>query len=70
MIAGGPAPRDLRDATWQSSRSDNEVRAAIRDGRGAMPPFRDVLTAAEQEAVLEYVRGIGRTGDSARKDGR
>ncbi len=60
MIAGGPAPRDFRDAVWQASRSDNEVLAAIRDGRGAMPPFRDVLTAEEQQAALEYVRAIGK----------
>jgi mono/diheme cytochrome c family protein len=70
MVAGGPAPRNLRDAGWQASRSDNEVLSAIRDGRGAMPPFRDVLTTEEQEAALLYVREIGRTGKSAGKDGR
>ena len=70
MVAGGPAPRDLGDAQWQASRSDAEVLAAIRDGRGAMPPFGDVLSSEELQAALAHVREIGRTGGSARKDGR
>jgi mono/diheme cytochrome c family protein len=59
MVAGGPRPIDLRSADWQASRSDVEVYAAIRHGRGAMPPFEDVLTADEVAAMTAYVRQLG-----------
>jgi mono/diheme cytochrome c family protein len=58
MAANGPRPVDLRDAAWQASRSDLELRSAIRDGRGAMPPFNDVLTPAEIAALTRYVRQL------------
>jgi mono/diheme cytochrome c family protein len=56
---GGPRPIDLRTADWQASRSDTEVYAAIRDGRGAMPPFADVLNPDEIAALTTYVRQLG-----------
>jgi mono/diheme cytochrome c family protein len=59
MVAGGPRPIDLRSADWQASRSDVEVYAAIRDGRGAMPPFEDVLNADEVAAMTAFVRQLG-----------
>jgi mono/diheme cytochrome c family protein len=49
----------LRMADWQASRSDTEVYAAIRDGRGAMPPFADVLNPDEIAALTTYVRQLG-----------
>lgn len=58
MAAGGPAPADLRQPAWQRSRSDAEIVAAIRDGRGAMPPFHDVLTSAQIDALAAHVRAL------------
>ena len=58
--ANGPKPIDLRDAAWQRSRSDDEIAAAIRDGRGAMPPFTDVLTPEQIGHLASYVRGLQR----------
>jgi len=61
MAAGGPRPIDLRRADWQVSRSDEEIAAAVRDGRGAMPSFSDVLTPAEIDALTRHVRAMTRS---------
>jgi cytochrome c6 len=56
--ANGPRPADLRSAEWQASRIDAELMAAIRTGRGAMPPFEDVLSADQIAALGAYVRSL------------
>ena len=58
MAQNGPKPIDLRSADWQAARTDDEIVSAIRDGRGAMPPFRDVLNDAETLALAGYVRRL------------
>lgn len=58
MVANGPRPIDLRRPDWQASRTDDEIAAAIRDGWGAMPPFDDVLTADQIEALTRFVRQV------------
>lgn len=58
MAANGPRPIDLADSDWQRSRSDDEIVAAIRDGRGAMPPFMDVLSPAQVGALARHVRSL------------
>jgi mono/diheme cytochrome c family protein len=60
MVATGPRPVDLTDVEWQRSRSDAELVTAIRSGRGAMPPFQDVLTAEQINALGAYVRTLRR----------
>jgi mono/diheme cytochrome c family protein len=57
-VTNGPKPIDLRDAAWQQSRSDDEIAAAIRDGRGAMPPFAGVLTPEQVAALARHVRSL------------
>ena len=60
MAVNGPRPIDLTAAEWQQSRSDAEIVAAIRTGRGAMPPFLDVLTADQIDALGRHVRSLRR----------
>ena len=60
MVANGPRPIDLTSPDWQRSRSDQDVAAVIRNGRGAMPPFADVLTAGQIDALGSYVRRLQR----------
>jgi mono/diheme cytochrome c family protein len=60
MAANGPRPTDLTSTDWQRSRSDAELIEAIRSGRGAMPPFADVLTADQIAALSTYVRSLKR----------
>jgi mono/diheme cytochrome c family protein len=61
MVANGPRPIDLTSPEWQRGRSDQELVAAIRTGRGAMPPFADVLTAQQIDALGSYVRTLKRS---------
>jgi mono/diheme cytochrome c family protein len=58
MAANGPRPVNFHDPAWQASRTDAEVASAIRDGRGAMPPFADVLKPDEIAALAVYVRSL------------
>jgi mono/diheme cytochrome c family protein len=58
MAVNGPRPVNLHDPAWQASRTDAELVAAIRDGRGAMPPFSDVLKPDEITALATYVRSL------------
>lgn len=38
-----------------------EMVAIVRSGKGAMMPYKDVLTPKEIEAVVEHVRTLGKT---------
>lgn len=60
MVPGGPRPVDLTTDEWQRSRSDAEVTSAIRNGRGAMPPFADVLTSEQITTLTTHVRKLKR----------
>ena len=60
MAVNGPRPTDLTTAEWQRSRSDVELINAIRNGRGAMPPFQDVLSSQQIDALGAYVRTLQR----------
>lgn len=57
-VPNGPRPIDLRNPEWQKSRADAEIVATIRDGRGAMPPFADVLSGDEIAALAAHVRRL------------
>ena len=57
-VANGPRPVDLTADEWQRSRSNADVTAAIRNGRGAMPPFADVLTGEQITALTAHVRKL------------
>jgi mono/diheme cytochrome c family protein len=63
MVPNGPRPIDLRHPDWQASRSDEEIALAIRDGRGAMPPFGDVLSPEQVTALTRFVREMAEARD-------
>ena len=60
MAVNGPRPTDLTTAEWQRSRSDADLIAAIRNGRGAMPPFEGVLSSQQIDALGAYLRTLQR----------
>jgi cytochrome c6 len=60
MAVNGPRPADLTTVDWQRSRTDAEVISAIRNGRGAMPPFQEVLSSQQIDAIAAYVRTLKR----------
>lgn len=59
-VVNGPRPVDLTATEWQRARTDAELLAAIRNGRGAMPPFQDVLSSEQITALASHVRSLKR----------
>jgi mono/diheme cytochrome c family protein len=60
-------PRNLKHQDWQKSVSNEHILMVIREGGQAaklspeMPAFKDKLTAQEMDALLIYLRVIGRS---------
>jgi len=54
--------REINSADWQDSISDDEIRAAILEGRTVpatrMDSFREMLTDDEITAVIVYIRSL------------
>jgi mono/diheme cytochrome c family protein len=65
---GAPPPEakklgvaDLSLPKWQASRTDDQIRKIIMDGKPdtLMQPFKDELAPDEIEALVKYVRKLG-----------
>lgn len=54
--AGMNGAKDLTASTL----TKEEMQAIVRNGKGAMAPYKNVLTAKEIEAVVEHVRTLGK----------
>jgi mono/diheme cytochrome c family protein len=52
------SPPNFTDAKWQSAKTNAALAKGIRDGQGAMPPFKDVLTPAQINALVKHIRGF------------
>lgn len=55
---GLPPPRNFRDAAFQASRSDAELKHAIKDGKGQMPAFGPLFDDEQLTLLVAYVRGF------------
>jgi mono/diheme cytochrome c family protein len=55
-----PKPRNLRDAAYMSSRTDDQLLEIIRNGKGAMPAWgkNNALSEEEIQAVLKHIRSF------------
>jgi cytochrome c oxidase cbb3-type subunit 3 len=53
-------PPDLSDPAWQRGRSDAQMIAAVANGRGQMPAFKNKLSRQDIAASIAYVRTLGR----------
>ena len=51
-------PPDFTDAKWQASHTNAQLVKDIQNGEGAMPPFKDVLTPAQINALVKHIRGF------------
>jgi mono/diheme cytochrome c family protein len=53
-----PPPRNFRDPALWKDRTTEQLRATVQGGKPGtmMPPFRDVLSDAEIDAVVAYLR--------------
>jgi cytochrome c oxidase cbb3-type subunit 3 len=59
MKGGGGMGPNLTDETWQTGDgSDTNVQAQIRDGKGAMPPFKSLLTDDQTWKLIAFVRSL------------
>ena len=59
MKGGGGMGPNLTDETWQTGDgSDATVQAQIRDGKGAMPPFKSLLTDDQTWKLIAFVRSL------------
>jgi mono/diheme cytochrome c family protein len=54
--------RDLTRPKWQQQTTDQEILEAITNGipKRKMPAFKDKLSADEIQALLPYVRALGK----------
>jgi mono/diheme cytochrome c family protein len=55
---GQPAPRNFRDPSFHSSRTDADLTKAIREGKGPMPPFAALLDDTQTALLVAYIRGF------------
>ena len=63
VTPGGPSPRNFRDHAFQASRTDEQIRATITNGKGtAMPPFGAVFDDAQLRALVAHVRSLDSDG--------
>lgn len=55
--AGLNGAKDLTVSTL----TKEEMAAIVRNGKGAMAPYKNVLSAEELDDVVEHVRSLGKT---------
>ncbi len=59
-IAFNPRPTDLSDPKFQEARADDELEAAVTEGKGTMPGFSSQLTPEQIRGVVAYMRSLVR----------
>jgi len=52
----GAALPDMSSRAFQSARSDDQLHAVIKSGRGMMPAFGDQLTPVGIDALVKHIR--------------
>lgn len=55
---GRPAPRNFADPAFQSSRTDAELRSAIKNGKGTMPPFGALFDETQMTLLVSHIRAF------------
>lgn len=60
------APPDLADAALQARLDDAAFKRVIREGKGQMPPFGQMLADEEVNDLLGYLRSLARSSPPAR----
>ena len=52
------SPPNFTDTKWQSAHTNAAIAKGIREGKETMPPFKDVLSAAQINALVKHIRGF------------
>ncbi len=55
---GQPAPQNFCDAAFQASRTDEDLKKVIREGKGPMPPFGALFDDTQLTVLVAYLRGF------------
>lgn len=56
---GGPSPANLRTHTFQTARTDEQLKRTIVEGKPpGMPPFGTAFTDPQLTALVTYVRSL------------
>jgi mono/diheme cytochrome c family protein len=55
---GVNAPRNFCDPTFQASRTDEELKQAIRVGKGAMPGFGNLFSDVDLQGLVRKIRSF------------
>lgn len=55
---GQPAPRNFQEPAFHASRSDDDLKLAIRKGKGAMPPFGGMVDDVQTANLVLYIRSF------------
>jgi mono/diheme cytochrome c family protein len=59
IFEGGPSPRNFRDHDFQLSRTDEQLKQTIRNGKGSgMPPFGTTFDDAQLDALVLQIRSF------------
>lgn len=53
-----PKPRNHTDGSYMNARTNEELLTVIRDGKGQMTPWGNILSDEEMHQVLAYVRTL------------
>ena len=53
---------DMTDTAWQQKHSDDDIRRTVHEGSRSkkMPPFGDVYSPAQLDAIIAHVRSFRR----------
>jgi len=55
-----PKPRNHTDGSYMRTRTDDELIAVIKGGKGGMPAWGSILSDQEIHAVLKHVRSLAK----------
>lgn len=59
LYDGGPSPRNFRDHSFHASRSDEQIKSTIVNGKGTgMPPFGTAFDEAQLRELVAQVRSF------------
>lgn len=54
-----PKPTDFTTAEFQNGRTNEQIAAALKDGKGNMPGFGKQLSAEALKGLVAYLRSFG-----------
>jgi mono/diheme cytochrome c family protein len=55
---GANAPRNFCDAAFQAARTDEQLKAVIRKGKGGMPAFGNLFSDVELQGLVHKIRSF------------